>query len=98
MLIKNRMTPILELPSTIQDQEILKIDDGSFKKAIISTCYTVGSAFIFGILTYYFRGNEAGLEFFTGYLVEQSLSVDNLFVFLMLFNYFKVPPQHQGLR
>ena len=35
------------------------------------------------------------MEFFTGYLVEQSLSVDNLFVFLMLFNYFKVPSQHQ---
>ena len=55
----------------------------------------MGVSFLFGIGTYYFRGDEAGLEFFTGYLVEQSLSVDNLFVFLMLFNYFKVPSQHQ---
>ena len=65
------------------------------KKALINTGLTVGVSFLFGIGTYYFRGDEAGLEFFTGYLVEQSLSVDNLFVFLMLFNYFKVPSQHQ---
>ncbi|HEX5693972.1 MAG TPA: TerC family protein, partial [Arenimonas sp.] len=38
---------------------------------------------------------QAGLEFFTGYLVEKSLAVDNIFVFLMLFSYFAVPPQSQ---
>lgn len=44
-------------------------------------------------------GNEAGLDFFTGYILEKSLSVDNLFVFLLIFNYFKVPPhlQHRVL-
>ena len=44
-------------------------------------------------------GNEAGLDFFTGYILEKSLSVDNLFVFLLIFNYFKVPAhlQHRVL-
>ena len=67
------------------------MENNTFRKALISTLFTVGSAILFGIGTYIFRGTEAGLEFFTGYLIEQSLSVDNLFVFLMLFNYFKVP-------
>ena len=40
-------------------------------------------------------GNEAGLDFFTGYILEKSLSVDNLFVFLLIFNYFKVPARLQ---
>ena len=44
-------------------------------------------------------GNEAGLDFFTGYILEKTLSVDNLFVFLLIFNYFKVPAhlQHRVL-
>ena len=41
------------------------------------------------------RGGRQGLEFLTGYLVELSLSVDNLFVFLLIFAYFKVPAQYQ---
>lgn len=44
---------------------------------------------------YYFMGRQAGLEFLTGYLIEKSLSVDNLFVFLIIFTYFQVPPQYQ---
>ncbi len=45
------------------------------------------------------RGLEAGLEFFTGFLVEKSLSIDNVFVFVLIFNYFQVPPvfQHKVL-
>ncbi|CAM9325924.1 unnamed protein product [Discosporangium mesarthrocarpum] len=42
------------------------------------------------------KGKQSGMEFFTGYLVEQSLSVDNLFVFIMLFEYFKVPQEFQS--
>ncbi|CAM9205314.1 unnamed protein product [Chrysoparadoxa australica] len=42
------------------------------------------------------KGKQSGMEFFAGYLVEQSLSVDNLFVFIMLFEYFKVPSHLQG--
>jgi len=41
------------------------------------------------------KPNDAGLRFFTGYLIERALSIDNLFVFLILFRYFRVPPQYQ---
>lgn len=39
--------------------------------------------------------NQKSLEFFTGYLIEKSLSIDNMFVFLMIFNYFMIPPEYQ---
>jgi tellurite resistance protein TerC len=50
-------------------------------------------AFNFGI--FHFAGRQSGLEFLTGYLIELALSVDNIFVFVLLFTYFKVPPKHQ---
>lgn len=45
----------------------------------------------FNVIIYYWHGKEAALKFLTGYLVEKSLSIDNLFVFLLIFSYFKVP-------
>src|SRR6218665_3315410 len=56
-----------------------------------------GLALVFniGIILFYERGPEAGLEFFTGYLVEKALSVDNIFVFILIFGYFKVPMAYQ---
>mmetsp|Transcript_38452 Transcript_38452/g.49747 ORF Transcript_38452/g.49747 Transcript_38452/m.49747 type:complete len:344 (-) Transcript_38452:752-1783(-) len=67
-----------------------------FRSSLITTCLYVSAAICFGFGIMYFKGRQAGFEFFAGYLVEQSLSVDNLFVFLMLFNYFQVPLVHQG--
>ncbi len=52
-------------------------------------------AMIFAGLVFYYQGSERGLEFLTGYLIELSLSVDNLFVFLLIFAYFKVPAKYQ---
>jgi TerC family integral membrane protein len=49
----------------------------------------------FAVLVYFWHGRTATLEFVTGYVLELSLSVDNLFVFLLLFRYFKVAPAHQ---
>ncbi|MGI9101908.1 MAG: TerC family protein [Terriglobales bacterium] len=49
----------------------------------------------FAVLVFYWRGRNTALEFVTGYLVEESLSVDNLFVFLLIFRYFRVAPAHQ---
>ncbi|MFD2718622.1 TerC family protein [Hymenobacter monticola] len=49
----------------------------------------------FNGLVYRTMGHQAGLQWLTGYLVEKALSVDNLFVFLLIFNYFKVPGQYQ---
>jgi TerC family integral membrane protein len=52
-------------------------------------------AVAFAGLVYFWHGRTATLEFVTGYVLELSLSVDNLFVFLLLFRYFKVSPAHQ---
>ena len=67
-----------------------------FKKALTTTALCVASAAMFWGGVHMYKGPEAGTAFVAAYLVEQSLSVDNLFVFLMLFNYFKVPLEHQG--
>jgi tellurite resistance protein TerC len=52
-------------------------------------------ALLFNLGVYYWRGAETALEFFTGYLIEKSLSVDNIFVFILIFSYFSVPAQYQ---
>ncbi|GAA4497371.1 TerC family protein [Hymenobacter ginsengisoli] len=49
----------------------------------------------FNYLVYHTMGHEAGLQWLTGYLIEKALSVDNLFVFLLIFTYFKVPAEYQ---
>ena len=50
---------------------------------------------LFNLLVWKLRGPEKGLEFLTGYLIEYSLSVDNIFVFVLIFAYFRVPPRAQ---
>jgi tellurite resistance protein TerC len=55
----------------------------------------VSLAMLFGVGVYVLLGRQAALEFAAGYLVEEALSVDNLFVFILLFSYFRVPPQLQ---
>jgi len=59
----------------------------------------VGLSLAFGLLLWRTHGPESGLEFFTAYLIEYALSVDNLFVFLLVFQYFRIQPaqQHQLL-
>ena len=52
-------------------------------------------ALLFGAGVMHFLGKTAGMEFFTGYLLEKSLSVDNIFVFVLIFSHFSVPPQYQ---
>lgn len=56
---------------------------------------TVAAACAFGVGVLAVKGKESALEYFAGYLVEQSLSVDNIFVFVLLFDYFKVPLELQ---
>src|SRR5438477_8416031 len=50
---------------------------------------------LFNLLVWKLRGPEKGLEFLTGYLIEYSLSVDNIFIFVLIFAYFRVPPRAQ---
>lgn len=65
------------------------------KEALIWTCVWVMLAFIFNVFVYYQFGEDKAFEFFTGYLLEKSLSVDNIFVIIMIFSYFNVPSSYQ---
>ena len=66
-----------------------------YKEAWIWSGVWVTLALIFAGLVFHYQGHVRGLEFLTGYLIELSLSVDNLFVFLLIFSYFKVPSKFQ---
>lgn len=65
------------------------------KEALWWTAFWVGLAAAFNILVYFWKGKEPAIQFLTGYLIEESLSVDNLFVFMLIFNYFAVPVEYQ---
>lgn len=67
----------------------------SLREALTWTFIWVFLAMVFNVVLYFWRGREQALEFFTGYLVEKALSVDNIFVFIMIFSYFQVPPKYQ---
>lgn len=67
----------------------------SVKSALIASGIWIGIALIFNYGIYFFAGKEAALNFLTGYLIEKSLSVDNLFVFILIFKYFKTPREYQ---
>ncbi len=67
----------------------------TFKESIAWTVVWVTLALIFNLGVAHYMGNQKGLEFFTGYVIEKSLSVDNVFVFALLFSYFAVPPLYQ---
>ncbi|MBN1322915.1 MAG: TerC family protein [Methanotrichaceae archaeon] len=65
------------------------------RESIIWSIIWVLMAFAFNVLIYWWRGPEVAMEFAAGYLIERSLSVDNLFVFMVIFAYFQVPARHQ---
>jgi TerC family integral membrane protein len=67
----------------------------SLKEASIWSVVWITLAMIFNAGLYLFAGPEPALQFFTGYLIEKSLSVDNIFVFVLLFTFFKVPAAYQ---
>lgn len=66
-----------------------------FREALFFSAMWVLLAAAFAVFVYFWRGRATSLEFVTGYLVEESLSVDNLFVFLLIFRYFRVPGTYQ---
>ncbi len=67
----------------------------SSKEALMWTCLWVSLAFSFAGVVWHFYGFEKATEFMTGYLIEESLSVDNLFVFVLVFQHFKVEDRYQ---
>jgi len=66
-----------------------------FREAAGWSAMWIGLAAAFAVVELFWHGRTASLEFVTGYVIELSLSVDNLFVFLVIFRYFKVPSEHQ---
>ena len=66
-----------------------------FREALMWSGLWIGLAAVFAVIVYYWHGRGASLQFITGYVIELSLSIDNLFVFLLIFRYFRVPSTHQ---
>ncbi|SRR6266487_1136846 len=67
----------------------------SLKEASIWSIVWITLALAFNAGLYFLRGPDPALQFFTGWLLEKSLSVDNIFIFVLLFSYFSVPPAYQ---
>jgi len=65
------------------------------KEALLWSAMWISLAFLFNYGVYVYLGKEKALEFMAAYLVEKSLSIDNLFVFIMIFGFFNVKPQFQ---
>lgn len=76
-----------------------KAHEVRFREALAWTAVWVSLALLFNAFIYVEFGKQKGLEFLTGYLIEEALSVDNVFVFLVTFSYFRVPAslQHRVL-
>ncbi len=101
-------TPTLWIGFTVFVLAMLALDLGVFHRkthavgvpeALAWSAVWIGLALSFNAGVYFFFGPDRALEFLTGYLIEKALSVDNLFVFLVLFSYFAVPAplQHRVL-
>jgi tellurite resistance protein TerC len=65
------------------------------REALAWSAMWIGLAAAFAGVVFFWQGRQVALEFVTGYVLELSLSVDNLFLFLVIFRYFSVPEQHQ---
>lgn len=66
-----------------------------FKEAVIWSVFYIAVALLFGVAFTVYAGGEFGAQYFAGYIVEKSLSVDNLFVFVIIISAFAVPKEHQ---
>lgn len=72
-----------------------KSHEVKIKEALIWSAVWISLALLFNYGIYVFMGKEKAIEFLTGYVIEKSLSIDNLFVFIMLFTYFNVEAKYQ---
>jgi tellurite resistance protein TerC len=71
-----------------------KAHEIKFKEASLWTVFWVSLALTFNVIVYINAGEKAAIEFLTGYFIEYSLSIDNIFVFIMIFSYFNVPAKY----
>lgn len=67
----------------------------SLKEALLLSAFWIAVGVAFGAYVYYTKGYERGVEYMTGYLLEKALSLDNIFVFILIFSYFKVPEEYR---
>ena len=72
-----------------------KTERVTLKRASAETCAWIGLALLFGAWIYATRGHQRGVEFFTAYVLEKSLSADNILVFLLIFRAFGIQPRYQ---
>ena len=72
-----------------------KVRKVSIKESLAWTAIWITLSLFFNLYLYQTMGRQAGLEFLAGYIIEKSLSIDNIFVISLIFTYFKVPIQYQ---
>ncbi|KAB2879103.1 TerC family protein [bacterium] len=72
-----------------------KSHEVKMKEALTWSAVWICLALVFNVLIYFWMGEKKALEFLTGYVIEKSLSVDNIFIFIMVFTYFHVPALYQ---
>jgi tellurite resistance protein TerC len=72
-----------------------KSHEVSIREALTWTFVWIFLALVFNTIIYFWRGPQLAMEFFTGYLIEKALSIDNIFVFIMVFSYFQIPSKYQ---
>lgn len=65
------------------------------KSALIQTAGWISMALLFGIYIWFTRGSQIGMEYYASYVIEEALSVDNMFVFLLIFSLFAIPEDYQ---
>ncbi|HEV7976507.1 TerC family protein [Amycolatopsis sp.] len=83
---------LIAIDLVIVDRKPHEVTTGEAAKWVV---FYVSCAILFGIGVFLFAGNDYGVQFFTGYITEYSLSVDNLFIFMVIMASFKVPVIHQ---
>jgi TerC family integral membrane protein len=88
---------VLEPPSLKRRIRASGAISGMYSRGLSNVAVTLVPTALVALGLFYFKGKDSALDFVAGYVVEDSLSVDNLFVFLVLFKYFKVPPTLQKL-
>ena len=67
----------------------------SLRSAILRSLLWIALSLGFNVFVWWWQGADQAIDFFTGYLIEYSLSVDNIFVFGIIFSYFRVPPRYE---
>lgn len=67
----------------------------SLREALLLSAFWIAVGVAFSLYVYYVKGSQATLEYFTGYLLEKALSLDNIFVFILIFSYFKIPEEYR---